>query len=128
MRKMIFGLVAATTLAASGPALAEEPLELGHEAMTTVTAGSAYGGFNLDVYKNVHINQFKNMDIRAHLVSLPRVHGNLAEAEAGARAFGHNSFTQTTTITDSVQDRMSQSFSESIAASDRGARFYKRRY
>ncbi len=110
---------AIATLAAVGTAKAE-PVALSSDQMDQVTAGAAMGPppLTLAVFKNVAIQKLKNIKINAELKSVPYVRGNLAEAEAGANAYGKHTFSETLTITEVVQGFSSRAFSESVAASN----------
>ncbi len=110
---------AITALALVGTARAE-PVSLDGGQMDLVTGGN-YGGFppiNLSLFKNVQVNALKNIAVKALVVSLPVVKGNLAEAEAFGTAIGKGSFTQTLTSAEAVQDVYSRSASESVAAAN----------
>ena len=124
MRALVLaGAVAA--FAAAGPAVAE-PVDLAGDQLDQVTAGAYMGPpLTLAVYKNVAIQKLKNIKINAELRSKPYVRGNLAEAEAGANAYGKHTFSESLTITEVAQGHHSKSFSESVSATD-GAKYHKR--
>ena len=125
MRALVLaGAVAA--FAAVGPANAE-PVDLTGDQLDQVTAGAAMGPppLTLAVFKNVAIQKIKNIKINAELRSVPYVRGNLAEAEAGANAYGKHTFSESLTITEVAQGYYSKSFSESVSATD-GAKYHKR--
>lgn len=115
MRALLLSTVVATfTLVGSASA---GPVTMSEDSLDQVTAGS----LNLRVFKNVLIQKLKNIHINARLNARSNVHGNLAEAEAGANAVGRNTFAETLTITDVKQGRSSSAFSESVSATN-GAR------
>ena len=108
--------VAALTLAGTARA---EPVTLAGDQMDQVTAGSyGFPPINLSLFKNVQVNALKNIAVKALVVSLPVVKGNLAEAEAFGTAIDKGSFTQTLTSAEAVQDVYSRSASESVAAAN----------
>ena len=120
---LVAGAVAA--FVAVGPANAE-PVDLTGDQLDQVTAGAAMGPppLTLAVFKNVAIQKIKNIKVNAELKSVPYVRGNLAEAEAGANAYGKHTFSETLTITEVAQGYYSKSFSESVSATD-GAEYHK---
>lgn len=110
---------AMATLALVGTARAE-PVSLGGDQMDLVTGGNTYGfpQIHLALHKNVDVNAYKNIAVKALVLSLPLVKGNLAEAEAFGTAIGKGSFTQTLTSAEAIQDVYSRSASESVAAAN----------
>lgn len=116
---------AVAALAFVGAAQAE-PTDLTGGELDLVTAGTyvAPPPFGINVYKNVAIQKLKNIQIKAALWSAPYVRGNLAEAEAGANAYGKHTFTETLTLTEVVEGYYSKSFSESVSATD-GAYYHR---
>lgn len=121
---LVAGAVAA--FAAVGPANAEA-VDLTGDQLDQVTAGTSIMGpppLTLAVFKNVAIQKLKNIKINAELKSVPYVRGNLAEAEAGANAYGKHTFSESLTITEVAQGYYSKSFSESVSATD-GAKYHK---
>ncbi|HET6522592.1 MAG TPA: hypothetical protein VFG47_22625 [Geminicoccaceae bacterium] len=112
---------ACVALLAAGSARAE-PVTLEVGELDGVTAGTANPVFGLWIAKDVDIKKRKDIDVRAYLDVRPEIVGNLAESEAGARAYGKHTFTETLTLSESVEGLFSQSFSESVAGS-RGAHF-----
>ena len=119
---LLSGAIAA--LATVSPARAE-PVSLSDDRMDEVTAmGLGPPPLTLAVFKNVAIQKIKNIKINAELRSVPYVRGNLAEAEAGANAYGKHTFSESLTITEVAQGLYSKSFSESVSATD-GAKYHK---
>src|SRR3954449_12107250 len=100
---------AIATFAAIGAASAQ-PFDMSRDQADRVTAGS--GGFNVHVFKNVQEENLKLIKIKAELESNPKIKGNFANAEAGATAKGHNTFTET----NAQAHRSSASFSEATSA------------
>lgn len=72
--------------------------------------------FDTRVKKVVDIDVDVNLDVWKTVDSFTVVYGNLATAEAGADAIGHDTLSETETFTKVIQDYASQSFSSSISA------------
>ena len=113
MRKPLLVALLATALAA--PAVAE-PLVLDQIELDHVTAGSGDWGLDFDVSKYVHLNDMRYLDIWARLDVKPDIKGNTANAEAGGRAVGPNTYTDAVAMTDAVEGYFSQSYAGSVAS------------
>lgn len=125
MRKMLMGAAAVLVLAATGASAETIRLDAGQLDLVTAGSSSHRANVNYNVHKYVNIRKYKNNHVRSNIYSHPRVKGNAAEAEAGASAYGRNTFTQTSSFSDVVQHRSSTSYSDSVAAT-KGS-YYKRR-
>lgn len=82
---------------------------------------SFYQNFRVDFTKNVDI--YERVDIQKQVVSAALVIGNLGNASADAKAFGHDTLAETLTLTSAIQGFSSSAFSESTSATN-GAHAY----
>jgi hypothetical protein len=112
---------AVATFAAIGTASAQ-PFDMSRGQADQITAGGGeFPNLSFSVEKDVQEQALKLFLIKAQLESKPNVKGHFAHAEAGATAEGHNTFTETTGLTDTGPFK-SSSFSEATSASTGGHR------
>jgi hypothetical protein len=101
-----------------GTAVAE-PVSLTGDRLDGVTAGTYKSPpVAIDVYKNVAVNLYKNINVFNNLYSAPYVKGNFADAEAAANAYGKDTFSETLTFGEVAEGYYSRSYSESMAATN----------
>ena len=86
------------------------------EAIETDVQGAGNVKFNTDVFKDVDIKVDVNVDIFKDVDSKTDIKGNLATAEASADALGHDTLSETESFAQVIENKLSQSFSSSLAA------------
>jgi hypothetical protein len=75
-----------------------------------------YQNFQVDFTKKVNIQE--NVKIYKEVVSATLVVGNLGNANADAKAYGHDTLAETLTLTSAIQGYSSTAFSESTSATN----------
>src|SRR4051795_7179884 len=113
MKALVLSTAIATFAAIA--AASAQPFDMSRDQADRVTAGSG-GDLNVRVFKSVQEENLKLIEIKALLESNPKIKGNFADAEAGATAKGHNTFTETNALSDAKAHRSSASFSEATSA------------
>ena len=68
------------------------------------------------MFKNVQEENLKLIEIKAQVEQQIKLKGNFANADAGATGKGHNTFTETTALSNAQAHRSSASFSEATSA------------
>ena len=84
--------------------------------MTAMTLPPFYQAYQVQFQKLVDIRE--NVSINKAVTATAIVHGNLANANADAKAYGFDTLAETLTLTAVIQGHSSASFSESTSATN----------